>query len=160
MTTDDAPATVLLLDDDSMVTSALEGLLLDETEFEVVAFNDPAAALETAAAREVDAVVSDFLMPGMDGLTFLHQMREIRPFAARILLTGYADKRNAIRSINEVGLYHYLEKPWDNDQLLLVVRNAVERTRLLQRTDEVVRQLAERDRSLNDLRSRLLKAIL
>lgn len=152
--------TILLLDDDGMVTSTLETLLLDETELDVLAFNDAERALDAAESRELDVVISDFLMPGMDGLAFLRNMREIRPFASRILLTGYADKRNAIRSINEVGLYHYLEKPWDNDQLLLIVRNAVERTNLLRQTDEAVRRLAERDRSLEDLRSRLMKALL
>jgi response regulator RpfG family c-di-GMP phosphodiesterase len=80
--------------------------------------------------------------------------------ASRILLTGYADKRNAIRSINEVGLYQYLEKPWDNDRLLLVLRNAAERSVLLRELDERMQVLEQADRALAELRSRLLKTIL
>ena len=121
---------------------------------------DPAAALASLEERTYDAGISDFLMPEMDGLRFLKKVREIQPFASRILLTGYADKRNAIRSINEVGLYHYIEKPWDNDYLILHLRNALERAQLLRELDDQTRVLAERDEAFAELRARLLKAIL
>ena len=58
-------------------------------------------------------VIADYLMPGMDGVAFLSRFKEVRPMALRILLTGYADKESAIRAINSVGLYQYIEKPWD-----------------------------------------------
>jgi len=48
-----------------------------------------------------------------------------------ILITGYADKENAIKAINEVGIYHYVEKPWDNNELLIIIKNAVERGNLI-----------------------------
>lgn len=152
--------TVLLLDDEPMVTRSLESLLRLETSWTVAAFNRPDDALRSLADRTYDAVVADFLMPGMDGLEFLRRVKDTEPFASRVLLTGYADKQNAIRSINEVGLYQYVEKPWDNDALLLVLRNAVERTRFLRRLDDLVRQLEARDRSLANLRAKLLKAIV
>ena len=79
---------------------------------------------------------------------------------SRILITGYADKQNAIRSINEAGLYHFIEKPWDNDSLLLILRNAMERATMLDELNARMEQLAKQDRSLEDLRGRLLKAIL
>jgi CheY-like chemotaxis protein len=75
------------------------------------------------------------MMPGMDGITFLRSRRELRPLTTRILLTGYADKENAIRAINEAGLYYYLEKPWDNEQLKLVIRNGIERSALFNELD-------------------------
>ena len=155
MTTTDA--TVLLLDDEPMVTRSLESLLRMETSWTVLSFNRTEEAIAAVHERTVDAVVADFLMPRTDGLEFLRRVKERDPLASRILLTGYADKQNAIRSINEVGLYQYVEKPWDNDAMLLLVRNAVERTRILRRVEELVRTLAERDRSLESLRSSLLK---
>ena len=106
------------------------------------------------------SVVSDFLMPEIDGLQFLAETRRHLPFASRILLTGYADKSNAIRSINEVGLFHYLEKPWDNESLLLIVRNGLERSRLMAELDRVCRELGQRHDSLENLRTRLLREIL
>jgi response regulator RpfG family c-di-GMP phosphodiesterase len=151
---------ILVLDDEPMVTTSLGGLLGMETSWEIATFNRPSEAIESLDARRYGAVISDFLMPEMDGIEFLRRVREIQPFASRILLTGYADKQNAIRSINEAGLYHYIEKPWDNAELLLVLRNGMERSNLLVQLDEKVRRLGENDQSMEALRSRLLKAIL
>lgn len=151
---------ILVLDDDPLVTQVLDTLLKLESPWTTFTFNRPSVALESLEQDTYDAIISDFLMPEMDGIQFLKRARELQPFTSRILLTGYADKQNAIRSINEVGLYHYIEKPWDNAALLLVLRNAVERSRLARELDDKMRRLAESDRSLEELRSRLIKAIL
>lgn len=158
--TDSSVASILILDDEPMVTRSLTALLQTETAWTVSAFNGASLALAALSNGAFDAIVSDFLMPEMDGLEFFRRVKEADPLASRVLLTGYADKQNAIRSINEVGLYQYVEKPWNNDDLLLVLRNAVERTRILRRTDDLLRSLAERDRSMESLRARLLKAIV
>ena len=81
----------------------------------------------------VDVIVSDYLMPKMNGIQLLAKAKELQPEAARVLLTGHADKQSAIQAINDVGLYQYLEKPWDNSQLLLVINSAIERTQLLRK---------------------------
>lgn len=151
---------ILVVDDERMVTRALTDLLELESPWRAAEFNRPSDALDSLSARDYQVILSDFLMPEMDGIEFLKRVRQKQPFATRILLTGYADKENAIRSINEVGLYQYLEKPWDNDALLLTLRNAVERSALLRRLDETMRRLDQRDRSMEEFRSRLLKAIL
>ncbi|NIQ57381.1 MAG: response regulator, partial [Gammaproteobacteria bacterium] len=82
-----------------------------ETSYRVLTYTSPEAALEELDGRPVHVVLADFYMPDMDGITFLKEVRERSPQATRILLTGYADKENAIRAINEAGLYYYLEKP-------------------------------------------------
>ncbi len=148
-----AGAKVLLLDDEPMVTRALDALLRLQSEFEPCPFNIPEAALDFIEREPVDAIVADFVMPGMDGLDFLTRARRVQPSCSRILLTGYADKQSAIRAINEIGLFRYLEKPWNNDDLLLAVRNAVERSRL-------VRLLEERTRDLEELRGEIGKLLL
>ena len=63
------------------------------------------------------------------------RMREIKPDVPRILLTGYADKENAIKAINEVGLFQYIEKPWENEDLKLIIRNGLEKRVLLKRLE-------------------------
>jgi len=156
----DGASTILVVDDEPMVTEVVEMLVRAETDWEVAAFHDPERAVASLAERTYDVALSDFLMPGLDGIELLKRVREAQPACTRVLLTGYADKQNAIRAINEAGLYYYLEKPWDNHALLMVLRNAVERARLLRDLDAHMRRLTERDRSLVELRSRLLKAIL
>ncbi len=99
---------VLLVDDEPMVTQALALFLELESEYEVVACGSGTEALDRLSDRPVDVVVSDFLMPGMNGLELLAEVARRNPEIPRLMLTGYADKENAIKAINEVGLFQYL----------------------------------------------------
>jgi putative two-component system response regulator len=83
------------------------------------------------------------MMPGMNGLEFLRNVKQKSPDTIAILLTGYADKENAIRSINEVGLYYYLEKPWDNNSLIKIIQNGLERKELSDNLKEKYKELRE-----------------
>jgi serine phosphatase RsbU (regulator of sigma subunit) len=135
------PATILIVDDEDMVLSSLRGLFLLQTSYQVLEADDPRKALEELSRTRVDLVISDFLMPQMNGIEFLKEVKKIQPDAIRILLTGYADKENAIKAINDVGLYHYLEKPWDNDALLNIVRNGLKEKSLRKLLGEKVKEL-------------------
>jgi sigma-B regulation protein RsbU (phosphoserine phosphatase) len=124
-----------------MVLSSLRGLFTLQTSYEVLEAEDPRKALDDLSRTPVDLVISDFLMPQMNGIEFLQEARKLQPEAIRVLLTGYADKENAIKAINDVGLYHYLEKPWDNEALLSIVRNGLKEKSLRQKLAEKVREL-------------------
>ena len=155
-----AAETILIVDDEEMVTSALRGLLQLETSYRVITTNSPDDALAIVQQDHVDVVIADFMMPGMDGIQFLTRCREARPVATRILLTGHSDKQNAIRAINEAGLYYYLEKPWSNDQLLIIVRNGIERSALFTELDSRVSALESANQDLFEIRKRLIQAFL
>ena len=136
---------VLIVDDEEMVTQSLGSLLELETDYQVVTFQSPVDALATLQKRPVDLVISDFLMPNLDGLQFLSQVKKMYPEVPRVLLTGYADKENAIKAINEVDLFQYIEKPWDNDHVKLIVDNGIASRGLKNQLQEKVRDL---DRAL------------
>ncbi|UKI40331.1 MAG: response regulator [Candidatus Melainabacteria bacterium] len=70
-------------------------------------------------------------MPKLNGIEFLTKVKALYDDISLILLTGYADKENAIKAINELGIYKYIEKPWDNDNLILNIKNAIERSELI-----------------------------
>jgi DNA-binding NtrC family response regulator len=152
--------TVVIVDDEEMVLTSVRAYLSLETEYEVQTFQEPARAVEFLGQNMVEAVISDYLMPGMNGMQFLSKAREIQPEAPRVLLTGHADKQSAIQAINQVGLFHYLEKPWDNEQLLLVINNAIERARMYRELKETLAQLSTANTSLRQVQARLLKAFL
>lgn len=152
--------TVLLVDDEPMVALSLRSFLELETSYRVLMFTSPLEALGALEAEPVDVLIADFMMPGMDGITFLGRAREMKPLTTRILLTGYADKENAIRAINQAGLYYYLEKPWDNEQLKVIIRNGIERSALFNELDMRVSALEQANVELHGLRARLMEAFL
>jgi serine phosphatase RsbU (regulator of sigma subunit) len=140
-TTASRAPTILLVDDDELIISSLRGLFTLETDYDLITKTDPKEALEEVSRTPIDIVITDFLMPQMNGVEFLKQVMALQPDAVRILLTGFADKENAIRAINQVGLYRYLEKPWDNEDLLLLVHNALQQKSLRWQLTEKVSEL-------------------
>ncbi len=149
---------VLILDDEEMVLTSLRSFLELETDYEVVTFTSANEALEYTKKNKINLVVSDYLMPEMDGISFLAKVKEIDPNATRIILTGYADKENAIKAINEVSLFQYIEKPWDNDNLKLVIRNGIDKQKLLNELASKVVEIKKAYGDLENLHVDILKA--
>jgi DNA-binding NtrC family response regulator len=157
---DNGQPTVMIVDDEDMVITSVRAFLQLETEYEIAGFTSPEQAAGYLRTNPVEVVVSDYLMPKMTGLQLLAKAKELQPEAARVLLTGHADKQSAIQAINDVGLFQYLEKPWDNSQLLLVINSAIERTNLLRALRSKITELDEAHSNLKDVQARLLRAFL
>jgi DNA-binding NtrC family response regulator len=153
-------ATIVIVDDEEMVLTSVRAFLSLETDHEIQTFTDPEQAVQFVQAKPIDVVVSDYLMPRMNGIQLLARAKQLQPEAPRILLTGHADKQSAIQAINEVGLFQYVEKPWDNEQLLLTINAAIERAQLFRELSEKIAQLSTANTSLKDVQKKLLKAFL
>lgn len=151
---------VLIVDDEEMVITSVKAFLNLETDYDIKGFTDPEEAARYLETHPADVVVSDYLMPKMNGIQLLAKAKQLQPEAARVLLTGHADKQSAIQAINEVGLFQYLEKPWDNAQLLLVIQSAIERTQLFRSLRDKISELDNAHSSLKDVQTRLLRAFL
>ncbi len=151
---------VVIVDDEDMVLTSIRSFLELETDYEVKAFLSAGEALKFIETNEVDLVVSDYLMPEMDGISFLAKVRDLRPEAPRIILTGYADKENAIKAINDVGLFQYIEKPWDNDDLLIIFRNGLEKKRLMQKLQQKIDEINKAYGELQGLQKEIVKAFV
>lgn len=150
--------TIVIVDDEDMVLTSLRSFLALETDYRVETFTSPTEALSYVGSQDVDMVISDYLMPEMDGISFLARVRELKPHVPRIILTGYADKENAIKAINEVGLYQYIEKPWDNDDLQIIIRNGIEKKRLVRSLEDKIREISQAYADLQDIQQAILKA--
>jgi len=153
-----AEAQVLVVDDDDLVTSSLSSFLSLEVEIDPVVFNDSTEAAEYLRGNPVDLIISDFLMPRMDGIQLLGEARRVKPEVPRVLLTGYADKENAIKAINDVQVFQYIEKPWDNEQLRRVVLAGLERLMLMRLLTEKIEELEKTRKDLSGLRNALVRA--
>ena len=150
-------ARVVVVDDDPLVTSSLSSFLSLEMEIDPIVFNESPRAAEYIQSNPIDMVISDFLMPAMDGIQLLNAAREVCPEAPRVLLTGYADKENAIKAINEVRVFQYIEKPWDNEQLRNIVLNGLERLMLMRLLTQKIDELSRTRQDLVGLKKALVR---
>lgn len=125
------PFTLLFIDDEANILSSLKRLFRPHGYRILTAESGP-AGLELLGndPQGVDVVVSDMRMPGMSGAEVLEQVRAKSPDTARILLTGYADISSTIAAINRGEIYRYIAKPWNDEEIVTTVRDALERKQL------------------------------
>jgi len=119
-------ATVLFVDDEENILKALQRLTMDEEFDTEIAGSGDAALHKLTTLDRVALIVSDQRMPGMNGAEFLQQSQQLAPDAIRMLLTGYSDISAAADAINKGGASRYLNKPWQDEDLLQTLRAAVE----------------------------------
>ena len=148
------PWRLLFVDDEPNILSALRRLFR-QSGYQVRVANSGAEGLQMLEAQEVDLVISDMRMPEREGAQFLEQVRERWPETMRILLTGYADITSTVNAINKGQIFRYINKPWDDNDIQLVVRHALER-RALEREKQRLEALTERqNEELRDLNAGL-----
>lgn len=150
----------MIVDDEEIVLKSVRNYLLLETDYNILGYGNPVEALAAIEKQEIDLAISDYLMPQMNGIEFLLKVKEMYPTATRIILTAYADKENAIKAINELGLFQYIEKPWDNDQLKMVIRNGLERRMLMKKLEETIREFERSQKDLQHIHTRILKTFV
>jgi len=124
------PNRILFVDDEENVLRSLKRLFMSEDYTVLTALSGP-DGLAVLKEVEVPVIVSDQRMPIMTGAEFLEKSRELSPDSVRIILTGYADVEAAIGAINRGGAYRYVSKPWNDNELLLVIKDAFDKYRLV-----------------------------
>jgi response regulator RpfG family c-di-GMP phosphodiesterase len=150
--------TVLCVDDEANILAALKRVLRAAGYCVVTAADGPQALLRLAE-MPIDIVVSDMRMPGMDGAALLEQVWQRWPGVARLLLTGHADHASTVAALNRGKVFRYLQKPWDEHELLGALSEAAERIALERekaRLEALTRDQNEQLRVLNqDLECRV-----
>src|SRR5512135_3139231 len=118
-------AAVLVVDDDEHVRRSLRRVLR-RTGARFLEAPEAVTALEILAREPVHVVVSDYRMPGMDGVEFLRLVKERYPATQRVLLTGQADTSAIDEAVNRSEIFRFIWKPWDESHLLLTVQDAID----------------------------------
>jgi len=121
-----AKKNVLFVDDEEAIVNSLKLLFRRQKKFNVITTTNQQEALDIVDQNEIHVVVSDMRMPGMSGAELLLHVKEKSPNTMRILLTGYAEMENIIKSINTGEVYRFLEKPWSNSDLKTKITEAVD----------------------------------
>jgi len=141
---------ILCVDDEPNVLSALRRMFSLEG-CEISTADSGAAALEQLAAQNFDVIISDMQMPHMNGAQLLQQVRQQWPDTMRLLLTGTADLANAVAAINDGEIYRYISKPWDDDELLGVVKSAVELASLAKERERLTALTQAQNKALEEM---------
>lgn len=118
------PTRILFIDDEERILRSLA--MQFRRQYEVLTESDPRRALQRLQSEPVDIIVCDQRMPQMNGAELLGQARELVPHSLRILLTGYSDLDAAVEALNGGGIFRYLTKPWDPQEMAFTLRQAAE----------------------------------
>ncbi len=146
--------TVLAVDDEPNILAALRRLFR-ATGWRILTAERAEEALALLATEAVDAVLSDMRMPGMDGVQFLERVSQGWPRTARLLLTGQADLGSTIDAINRGRLHRYITKPWNDEELLLTLRQVAQNQQLEAEKQALERLTQQQNNELTTLNASL-----
>lgn len=122
----DESVKILCVDDEPNVLKALNRLFMDE-DYEIFSAASGEEGLALLAEQwDIQVVISDYRMPGMNGVDFLKAVHDGWPDTIRIVLSGYADTASVVAAINEGQIYKFIGKPWNDDELKATISQAIE----------------------------------
>ena len=141
---------ILLVDDEPNVLSALRRVFHYEN-YDVVCCQDPAQALERLKQEAFQIIISDYMMPGLNGGDLLKQARAIQPDMIRIMLTGHADVNAVVGAMKAGAVYKFILKPWNDDDLRVTVALALEQHALQQKNRILVSENQAKTKEIEQL---------
>jgi DNA-binding NtrC family response regulator len=139
-----------MVDDEPNVLNAFQRALRKEN-YTLLTASGGEEALKLLEARDISLVISDYNMPQMNGLEFLTQARTQYPHILTIMLTGQAEIAVAVKAINDAGVYKFIQKPWDDDDLKITLRRALESLDLITERNRLLEKVKSRDAMLSAL---------
>jgi putative nucleotidyltransferase with HDIG domain len=145
---------VLIIDDDELILKAL-ARILETAGFEPRCYLVPEEALAAIETDNPVVIISDYMMPSMDGVAFLKAARLRCPGAVRILCTAAEDFRVALQAVNAGEVFRIISKPWHQQELLATVQQAAEAARLRLENERLTAEVQRQNGQLREINSRL-----
>ena len=138
---------ILVVDDEPHNVESLRRTF--RREYNVFAANGGEEGLSIVQQREIALIITDQRMPGMTGIELLERTMEVHPRAIRIILTAFTDVDALIGAINTGGVYRYITKPWDPQELKITVKRAIELYDLTTEHERLLGELKEKVAALD-----------
>ncbi|MGH1364522.1 MAG: sigma-54-dependent transcriptional regulator [Calditrichia bacterium] len=148
---------LLAVDDEQSSLNAIKRTL--RRDFNITLAKNGHAALEAMRTNEFAVILADQRMPEMTGVEFFKKAIERQPAAMRILITGYSDAEAMIHAINEGQIFYYVHKPWEPDELSLIVHRAADQYRLMSENAHLLEELADANKRLTEENTILHKEV-
>jgi CheY-like chemotaxis protein len=152
------PGTLLLVDDEAHVLSSLKRLFRPDG-YRILTAQSGAEGLAVLAQQAVDVILSDQRMPGMSGVDFLRQAKQLCPDTVRMTLSGYAELQSIIDAVNEGAVVKFLTKPWEDDRLRVHIAEAFRHKALADENRRLGAELGRANADLAGLNLRLQRML-
>jgi len=149
---------ILLVDDEENISNSLKRLLVNE-EWELYTANNGFNAIKLFDEHEFSLVVSDYRMPGLNGVELLKLIKEESPDTIRIILTGFTDVTVAVAAINDGEIYKFIAKPWNSEDLKVQIRRAIEYYELLYERRKLLKTIKTQNEKLKKWNINLEKKV-
>jgi len=151
---------ILCVDDERNVLKSLRRLFMDHDDYEILIAESGEEGLEAMAENDdISLVISDYRMPGMNGVDFLSQVYEGWPDTIRIVLSGYADTAAVVEAINLGRIYKFIPKPWNDEELKSTVGVALQHRELKLQNDHLNVELQKKNLELQEMNDNLEKKV-
>jgi two-component system, NtrC family, sensor kinase len=149
------PVRILCVDDEVPILKAMKRIFMD-SDYEILTASSAGEGFDMLSDNQpIQVVVSDYRMPGMNGVEFLQEVFRKCPDTVRIVLSGYADTASIVSAINEGEIYKFIPKPWNDDELKITIANAVERYFLHTKNIELTNKLQDMNEELRIINDNL-----
>lgn len=149
---------VLCVDDEQSIVNSIKRLVRKE-EYQLLTAGNGQDGLKLLAQNDVQIVISDQRMPGMNGTEFLKEVKALYPDILRIILTGYTEVDSITEAINEGSVYKFFLKPWNDHNLKLEIRQALEQYDLIQANKQLHEKIVGKNNELKQINENLEKAV-
>jgi len=146
---------IMIVDDEPNILNSLRRVLKRQEDWEIEIFDNVDDALKRAQTMTFEMVISDYRMPGMDGVEFLNAVRKVQPEAMRLILSGFTELQVLLDAINEAEIYRYICKPWDDHELIATIGRALAHREVLVQNRRLADQVREQQEELDKRKSAL-----
>jgi two-component system probable response regulator PhcQ len=141
---------IMIVDDEENILNSLKRLFRKEP-YEILTAISGDEGLKILEDHQVDLIISDLKMPEMNGIEFLKRVKEKNPVPLRIMLTGHADLKNVIEAIDQGEIYRFLLKPWDDEELKMTIRQALDYYYLYKENRSLMKTVRKQSQILQEL---------
>ncbi len=140
---------ILFVDDEKNILKSLRRTFMEEQNYDIYLAESGAEGLQVLdSTDDFRLVISDYRMPGMNGVEFLRQVNDRWPDTVRIVLSGYADTAVVVEAVNLGHIYKFIPKPWDDNELLMTIKAALDYQRLRRENSSLNVRLQEKNKEL------------
>lgn len=140
---------IVIIDDEINILKSIQRVLRHEP-WEILTYNDPQEAIRELSGRlDIDVIISDYRMPQMNGVELLQALKEQCPDSIRMILSGQVDMEAVLNAINKAEVYRFIMKPWNDDDLIITIKNAIAHNLLIKDNKRLAETVRTQHKEIN-----------